>query len=178
MTDLSDLKRPMQGYEPDGAPIDSNYHGWPHEYDARVCDVWPKCRDIVEVTEPMPAAPTGQRYTTLDSGQRQEYASGMRRDVEEGKARFDLIFPEGIAYGDQMLTRFAELLARGAEKYGENNWQNANSLEEYRRFKRSGLRHYFQWMSGEVDEDHAAAVFFNIMAAEYTKRKLEPDAQA
>jgi hypothetical protein len=113
------------------------------------------------------------KYVTKDSGQRQDYESGMRRDIETGKARFDLIFPEGIPYEQQMLTRFAELLARGAEKYGENNWQLAGSYEEYARFKRSALRHMMQWQCGEEDEDHAAAVYFNIMAAENVKRKSE-----
>lgn len=130
------------------------------------CEISPTCL-------PMQNEMTARGFVTKDSGQREEYDSGMRRDVEEGKPRFDLIFPEGIPFSEQMLTRFAELLGRGAEKYGENNWQLANSMTEYRRFKRSGLRHFLQWMAGETDEDHAAAVFFNIMAAENTKRKID-----
>jgi hypothetical protein len=30
-------------------------------------------------------------YTTKDSGKREEYKSGMRRDTQEGKPRYDLI---------------------------------------------------------------------------------------
>lgn len=116
------------------------------------------------------AEPEG--FVTKDSGQRMEYASGMRRDVQDGKARFDLIFPEGVPYRDQLLTRFAELLMRGAVKYGDNNWQLANSEEELKRFKASALRHMIQWHCGETDEDHATAVIFNLMAYENTKRKL------
>lgn len=149
-------------------------HGVPHEW-RRMCQESPTCVPVpvTDVKLPPDPQPVLKRYVTLDSGQREEYDSGMRRDVEEGKPRFDLIFPEGVPYKDQLLTRFAELLARGAEKYGENNWQLANSLVEYRRFKRSGLRHMLQWMAGEIDEDHAAAVLFNIMAAENTKRKID-----
>lgn len=113
------------------------------------------------------------KYVTKDSGKREEYDSGMVRDVQENKPRFDLLFTEGVPYGEQFFTRVAELLGRGAEKYGERNWQLANSEEELDRFKASGLRHMLQWMTGEVDEDHASAVVFNLMAAEYVKGKLK-----
>lgn len=97
----------------------------------------------------------------------------MVRDTQEGKPRFDLLLADGIPFDAQFLTRFAALLERGASKYGENNWQQANSKEELLRFRASGFRHMYQWMCGEVDEDHAAAVAFNLMAAEYVKWKLD-----
>lgn len=56
-------------------------------------------------------------FITKDSGKRTEFASGMVRDIDEGKPRFDLIRPLGVPYKAQMLTRFAELMARGAKKY-------------------------------------------------------------
>lgn len=143
----------------------------PHTQSAG-CDSEPKCIPLADVPGLDDARPNPQGFVTKDSGRRQEYASGMRRDLQDGKARFDLIFPEGVPYADQLLTRFAELLMRGAEKYGENNWQLANSAEEMNRFKASGLRHMIQWHCGETDEDHAAAVIFNLMAYEATKRKL------
>lgn len=112
-------------------------------------------------------------FETKDSGERIEYVSGMSRDTQNGKPRFDLLVTDDLPFEDQFLTRFAALLARGAEKYGERNWQLADSPEELARFKASGSRHFMQWMCGEVDEDHAAAVAFNIMAAEYVKWKLD-----
>lgn len=112
-------------------------------------------------------------FETKDSGERQDYDSGMRRDIQTGKPRFDLLLVDGLPYEDQFLTRFASLLARGAEKYGERNWQLANSREELARFRASGMRHMLQWASGERDEDHAAAVAFNLMAYEFVKWKLE-----
>jgi hypothetical protein len=146
-----------------GVGIDKGGHeGFEHDWRSS-CDASPKCLDV------------SSGFTTKDSGKRQEFESGMRRDTEDGKARFDLIFPEGVPYKDQMLTRFAELLQRGATKYGENNWQQANSEEELRRFRSSGLRHMVQWACGETDEDHAAAVFYNLMAFEETKRKIDND---
>lgn len=105
-------------------------------------------------------------YLTLDSGQRVDYPSGMRRDVDTGKPRYDLI-PRF------MLRRLAELYARGAVKYGEDNYTLADSEAEWRRFRASAFRHFMQWMDDERDEDHGAAVFFNIAAAEMVARKLE-----
>lgn len=112
-----------------------------------------------------------KQYTTKDSGKRQEYDSGMRRDTQEGKPDFTLLVTD-LPYDEQLLTRWAELMARGAEKYGRNNWQLANSEDELARFKASAFRHFMQWLTGEDDEDHAVAVLFNINAAEYVKHKL------
>lgn len=112
-----------------------------------------------------------KEYTTKDSGKRQDYASGMRRDTQEGKPDFSLILTD-LPYDEQLITRWAGLMARGAEKYGRRNWQLACSEEELERFKASAFRHFMQWISGEDDEDHAAAVLFNVNAAEYVKSKL------
>lgn len=126
---------------------------------------------------PTPEAMRDMGYVTKDSGQRAEYPSGMVRDTDKGKPRFDLLLPLGIPYEQQMLTRFAALMARGAEKYDERNWEQANSPAEVERMKSSALRHMMQWLAGETDEDHAAAVFFNIMAAEATAYKMATMAQ-
>lgn len=108
-------------------------------------------------------------FEVKDSGIRKEYASGMRRDIQEGKPRYDLI-------EDRMLERLAAHLAKGAIKYTEDNWKLANSIEELRRFKASAIRHMYQWKRGiDIDEDHAAAIMFNVIAAEYVKDKLGTD---
>lgn len=112
-------------------------------------------------------------WVTKDSGKREEYDSGMRRDTEEGKPRFDLIVPKDVPFEEQILTRFASLMARGAEKYTERNWEKANSEAELNRYYSSAFRHFMQWITGETDEDHAAAVMFNIMCAETLKWKLQ-----
>lgn len=72
------------------------------------------------------------KFITKDSGKRQDFDSGMRRDIQEGKPRYDLCYLP-------MFTRWAELMDRGAEKYGERNWEKANSKEELERFKSSLL---------------------------------------
>jgi len=118
-----------------------------------------------------------KQFETKDSGKRVSYDSGMVRDVQDGKANFLLTMPKGVPYKDQMLTRFAELMTRGAEKYGERNWEVANSEAELERFKSSAFRHFIQWICGEDDEDHAAAVMFNITAYETKVREINGDSK-
>ena len=113
-----------------------------------------------------------KQYITNDSGKRQNYDSGMRRDTQEGKPDFSLLLTD-LPYDEQLITRWAGLMTRGAEKYGRRNWQLANSEEELDRFKSSAFRHFMQWVTGQDDEDHAAAVLFNIQAYEYVKSKVE-----
>lgn len=108
-----------------------------------------------------------QKFQVKDSGKRKDFASGMRRDTEENKPDFTLV-------DYSMLERWAEHMTKGAKKYGRRNWQLANSEEELERFKSSAFRHLFQWLEGAFDEDHAAAVIFNLAAAEHVKSKLEP----
>lgn len=109
-------------------------------------------------------------FTTKDSGKRKEFSSGMRRDIDDGKPRYDLIVPLGTR--QSMLKRWALLMERGMAKYGYRNWEKANSEEELVRFKASAFRHFMQWFSEEIDEDHAAAVMFNIQAYEHLKDKI------
>lgn len=103
-------------------------------------------------------------FETKDSGQRQEFSTGMVRDISGAKARYDLVYLP-------MLKRWAELMGRGQVKYGSRNWMKASTQEELDRFKESAFRHFMQWFSGETDEDHGSAVFFNIAGAEYVREK-------
>ncbi len=103
-------------------------------------------------------------FVTKDSGKRVEFKSGMRRDTQENKPRYDLI-PLFA------LKRLAELYTRGAEKYGDCNWQLASSPEEMQRFKGSAWRDFVQYMNNESDEDHAMATIWNIIALEYFKER-------
>ncbi len=121
----------------------------------------------------MPPVSTTSGYITKDSGNRQSYDSGMVRDTQAGKPTFHFLLTAEQPYEDQFLTRWAQLMERGASKYGERNWEHASSKEELERFKASALRHFMQWYTGESDEDHSAATAFNIAAAEYVKWKME-----
>lgn len=102
------------------------------------------------------------KYLTKDSGERVEFPSGFVRDIQGDKPRYELIpLP--------MLKRVAELYARGAAKYGDSNWQLADPFDRTQmdRFKSSAFRHLMQWMDHESDEDHMAAVVFNLFAWEW-----------
>lgn len=111
-------------------------------------------------------APRGHAFEVKDSGKRVAFASGMLRDTDEGKPRFDLLDRE-------FLKRWALHMAKGAEKYGEENWRKAEGEAELRRFRASAFRHLIQWLNDERDEDHAAAVAFNVSAAEMVRGRLE-----
>lgn len=109
---------------------------------------------------------SGSGFQVKDSGARIDYPSGMRRDTNENKTNF-LLLRDG-----PMFKRLAEHLTKGAKKYGKRNWQLADSVDEYDRFRESACRHFEQWLDGDRDEDHAAAVIFNVNAAEYVRERL------
>ena len=110
-------------------------------------------------------------FKVKDSGKRQQFSSGMMRDTQEDKIEYDRIM-EGPMYD-----RWAEHLTKGAVKYpdiepGKANWTLAEGEEEMNRFKKSAARHFRQWFRGDRDEDHAAAVYFNINGYEYVREKM------
>ena len=111
-------------------------------------------------------------WITKDSGERASFESGMVRDVTTGKTLWHKVFD------GPLLRRWAELLTRGAEKYpdeeaGLPNWMLADGNTEWVRFRESAFRHFMQWYNGDSDEDHAAAVCFNLNGAEYVQDKLD-----
>lgn len=109
-------------------------------------------------------------FEVKDSGQRAEFASGMVRDVTTGKVEWHR------AFDGPMMERYARHLTVAKAKYpdiapGVPNWTLAAGDEERERFRQSAFRHFMQWFRGDTDEDHAAAVYFNINGAEYVKDK-------
>lgn len=118
-----------------------------------------------------------EAFVVKDSGERQQFASGMVRDTQKGKMDFTRLLD------GPMFDRWAALLAGGEVKYpdvapGVPNWTLADGEAEYVRFRKSAFRHLRQWLRGDRDEDHAAAVFFNINGAEYVREKLLAKAEA
>lgn len=105
-------------------------------------------------------------FSVKDSGERAQWPSGMQRDVQTDKVLYDLVFD------GPMFERYAAHLTKGARKYSPRNWMKACSQEELDRFRSSAVRHFWQWMRGDRDEDHAAAVMFNLNGAEYVKERL------
>ena len=93
-------------------------------------------------------------FVTKDSGKRQQFETGAQRDTQEGKPRYDLI-------PTHALRRVADLYARGAEKYDDNNWHKGINFS---RCLASLERHLHQWKQGDTEEDHLAAVVWNALA--------------
>lgn len=91
-------------------------------------------------------------YVTLDSGERRDWETGARRDVDTGKPRYDLIPVTA-------LRQWAELMGRGAVKYGDRNWEKGMPVSV---FVASALRHFYQFLEGDRRENHLAAVLFNV----------------
>lgn len=108
-----------------------------------------------------------------DSGERIQYESGMVRDIDSNKPAYELMFPLHVPFNEQMLTRVAEHLRKGAEKYERRNWEKGDSPDEMERAQASALRHLIQWLTGESDEDHAAAAIINVIFAETMRFKIE-----
>jgi len=105
-------------------------------------------------------------FVIKDSGRHEVFVTGMNRDTEAGKLDYTLI------YDGPMLKRWTAHLTKGAVKYEPRNWLKAATQEELGRYRRSLARHYHDYMAGLVDEDHAAAIFFNVNGVEYVKERL------
>jgi len=98
-----------------------------------------------------------------DSGKRQQFKTGAKRDIQQGKGRFDLLPPYAMK-------RLAKHFENGAVKYGDRNWEKGMPLS---RFLDSLLRHAFQILKGDKDEDHKAAVAWNAMCLIDTEERIE-----
>jgi hypothetical protein len=110
-------------------------------------------------------------FVVKDSGERQQFAGGMVRDTARGKMDYTRLLD------GPMLERWAIHLTKGAVKYpdtepGRPNWTLAAGDTELHRFRESAFRHLMQWLRGDVDEDHAAAVFFNVNGACYVQDRM------
>lgn len=123
------------------------------------------CIPVVEM-DPIPLA-----LPVASSVIRKQFNSGMVRDQDTNKIDYTRVLD------GPMLDRWAEHLTINETKYpdvqpGVANWTLANGREELERFRKSAFRHFRQWLRGDIDEDHAAAVLFNINGYEYVKLTL------
>ena len=89
--------------------------------------------------------------------------TGAVRSSAEGRGRYDLV-PLIV------VDRFAKHLEKGAKKYTDNNWQKGMNI---RRCMSSLLRHAFQLLDGDEQEDHLAAVIFNAGAVMFFRDKIK-----
>ncbi len=90
-----------------------------------------------------------------DSGERRRFDTGAVRDMSEGKGDMYSLPPAAIL-------RLSKHYERGAKKYGRLNYMKGIPISS---FMCSALRHTFQYLDGQDDEDHLAAAAFNILGA-------------
>jgi hypothetical protein len=95
-----------------------------------------------------------------------ELPSGMRRSNTADKTDYTL------ALDGPMFERWAKHLTAAVPSKGKRNWMYADDEEDLQRFREGFMRHAVQWLRGDNDEDHAAALFFNVNGAEYVKDQL------
>lgn len=102
-------------------------------------------------------------FVTKDSGHRRKAPTGAQRDRAVGKGRYDLISPI-------VTRRVAQLYERGALKYTARNWERGMPLSW---FLDSAKRHLDEFHEGMVDEDHLAAVIFNVSGLIHTQEMIK-----
>lgn len=90
-----------------------------------------------------------------DSGDRTEFETGAKRDIQHGKGRMDLL----PWYGVMEVSKHCE---EGAEKYGEHNVDKGIPLHS---LCDSAARHLAKFIVGEMDEDHLRAACWNLLWA-------------
>ena len=107
-------------------------------------------------------------FEIKDSGLRVVSSSGLVRDAGSA-AKTDYL----LALDGPMFERWAKHLTKGANKYEPRNWMKARTVGDLEHARRSLGHHIFQYLRGDVDEDHAAAIFFNINMIEYIRGRSE-----
>jgi len=98
----------------------------------------------------------------------------MIRDTKEDKPDFDLLFPKNVKFEDTLLYQVAIHLAQGARKYTERNWENA-SIKDIHTFRKGLYRHTIQLLTGQTDENHIGAIFFNLNGLNFCMKKYDCD---
>lgn len=89
----------------------------------------------------------------LEQMEQEEDNTPAQEDLDTEDYRFDL-----IPYNP--IKRVADVYERGANLYGERNWEHGMPLS---RLLDSAIRHLWQYNAGKTDEDHAAQGVWNIM---------------
>jgi len=91
--------------------------------------------------------------------EKRKFETGAQRDTDIGKPKMSLV-------PTAELVRLMNHYRNGGAKYGENNWKCGMKTSV---FYDSAQRHLLKWWMGEKDEDHLAAVLWNVMSAMWTE---------
>lgn len=90
------------------------------------------------------------------------FSTGATKNISRGKGRFDLIPCEALV---ALAKRFEFGIENGHEENGYRKGIPNNVLFD------SAMRHLVQAMNGEYDEDHLAAVMWNVSVLIYNREK-------
>ena len=115
-----------------------------------------------------------------DSSMREEFVTGMIREPNLMRGRYDLISPLALnrvatlvngftaipAYGLEMLAVHYE---RGALKYAPRNWEKGGYLSRY---LNSALRHAQKILINDTEEDHISALVWNCFSIMHTEMMI------
>lgn len=90
------------------------------------------------------------------------FESGAIRENKDGKGRHDLL-------PFCALNRLAKHFQRSLREHPERNWEKGIPMSS---FLDSAIRHLFNYMDGQADEDHLCSAAWNILCAMWTEEKL------
>lgn len=93
-----------------------------------------------------------------------EFSTGAVRSADATGVRYDLITPIG-------LRRVAETYKEGYDKYGAFNWEKGMPIND---ILNHGIRHIYEYLSGDRSEDHLAHAAWNLLAAMHME-ETHPD---
>ena len=137
------------------------------------------------------------KFVVKDSGKRQDFATGARRDTQDGKGDFSLLPPSWLlALAKEMqrrnepndrldlvpvspLLRLSAVYGRGSAKYDETpsaenpapqpNWQRGIPMSRY---VSSLHRHLIAYAEGDQSEDHMAQAMWNAAGLLWTEEAV------
>ena len=115
-----------------------------------------------------------------DSSMREEFVTGMIREPNLMRGRYDLISPLALnrvaVFVDGFImipTLGLEMLAihyeRGALKYAPRNWEKGGYLSRY---LNSAIRHAQKVLAEDMQEDHISAIVWNCFSIMHTEMMI------
>ena len=81
-------------------------------------------------------------FVTHQEGEEAVHSDGVRRDTDQDKTLFTLLFPKGVPMDEQLIVRVAELYTRGGRLHGLRNWENSKAEDTLEHHTEALWRHF------------------------------------
>lgn len=123
--------------------------------------------DLIQYLDGQLTVPTTPTYDNAQDSDMASFEGGGVRSSDDGKPQFTHLMVTHMPYVEQPITRAAQRMAEGAERYGARNYEQFQDREAMERCYASLMRHVNQlgeevFQGSRVDnEDHLAAVIAN-----------------